>query len=347
MRQGRPRKIIEITDKERVAGDIISKLKYEGRLSDEQLALLTQALDSKLAEYSVNKDVSTSSNANATNEEILNNFIAAKRVESRSHYTLYNYHNEVMKLFNVIDKHITQIDSNDIRRYMDFRKSHDNLKSSTVHNIRMYLLSFFKWCVAEDIIIKSPMDKIGVVKTEKKVVETLTDEEQEMIRCACTNERDIAIIDLLSSSGMRVSELCGLNIRDVDFDNNEVKVFGKGAKERICFFTGRCKVHLLWYLESREDSNPALFVTSKHPYDRLTKNGVEYILRTIAQNSKIDKIRLYPHKYRSTLATNMANKGASVDQIQHVLGHTNPDTTEIYIKTNKNSVKAVHNRFVM
>lgn len=347
MRQGRPRNIINISDKERVAGDIISKLKYEGRLTDAQLQLLTEALDTKLANYTVNKEVATNSAATQSNEEILDNFIAAKRVESRSHSTLYNYHNECLKLFKVVDKPIYMIDSNDIRRYMDFRKTHDKLKNSSVHNIRMYLLSFFKWCVAEDIIIKNPMDKIGVVKMDKKVVETLSDEEQEMIRCACTNERDIAIIDLLSSSGMRVSELCGLNIRDVDFENNEVKVFGKGAKERICFFTGRCKVHLQWYLESREDDNPALFVTSKHPYDRLTKNGVEYILKTIAQNSKIDKIRLYPHKYRSTLATNMANKGASVDQIQHVLGHTNPDTTEIYIKTNKSSVKAVHNRFVM
>ena len=191
------------------------------------------------------------------------------------------------------------------------------------------------------------MDKIGVIKAEKHVIETLTDEEQEMIRCACTNERDLAIIDILSGSGMRVSELTGLNKSDVNFDTNEIKVFGKGAKERICFMTGRAKVHLRWYLQQRTDTNEALFVTAKKPYTRLTKNGVEFILKNVAKNSKIPRTRLYPHKYRSTLATNMSSKGAPVDRIQAILGHQDPQTTlKCYIKTDKNAIKNAHYTYV-
>lgn len=346
MAVGRPRNVIQVSDRERIANDILAQLKYEGKLSEDQLSILMNTLDSTLAEYNIEKETTPVNTTLETNSSILDMFIAAKRIESRSSTTLYNYQNEISKLFQLINKPVREIDSNDIRRYMDYRKTHDNLKNSSVQNIRMYLLSFFKWCMIEELIDKNPMDKIGVVKTEKKVVNALTDEEQEMIRCACSNERDLAIIDLLSSSGMRVSELCGLNISDVDFDNNEVKVFGKGSKERICFFTGRAKVHLKWYLEQREDNNPALFVTAKHPYTRLTKNGVEYLLRTIAANSKVDKLRLYPHLYRSTLATNLSDREVDISRIQAILGHASPETTEIYIRDNKSAIKRTHSKYI-
>jgi site-specific recombinase XerD len=208
-------------------------------------------------------------------------------------------------------------------------------------------MSFFKYLKIEEKIDKNPMDKIGVVKVEQHIIETLTDEEAEMVRCACDNERDLAIIDILSGSGMRVSELTGLNKDDVNFETGEIKVFGKGAKERTCFLTGRAKVHLKWYLESRCDNNPALFVTAKKPYTRLTKNGVEYILKNIAKNSKVPRVRLYPHKYRSTLATNMINKGASADKVQKILGHQSVDTTlKCYARVDKETVKSAHHTYV-
>jgi site-specific recombinase XerD len=250
-------------------------------------------------------------------------------------------------MFLVINKPINEINTQDIRKYMDYRKQHDQLKAVSINNIRMYLMSFFKWCYIEEHIDKNPMDRIGVVKAEKKIIETLSDEESEMVRCACDNERDLAIIDLLSGSGMRVSELTGLNIKDVDFERGEVIVFGKGSKERVCFLTGRAKVHLKWYLQQRVDNNPALFVTAKKPYTRLTKNGVEYILKNIAKKSQVPRLRLYPHKYRSTLATNMLNKGAPAEQIQHILGHSDVSTTlACYAKMDKNSIKAAHNTYI-
>ena len=344
---GRPKKDPSENNKNKISQDIINQLVYDGNLSQEQIEALKQTLDNTLSQYEVSKDTNIENEIKDTNMKILEEFIASKRIEAKSETTLYNYGNEISKMFQLLNKDYREITSADIRHYMDYRKQHDGLKSVSVQNIRMYLMSFFKWLMLEDKITKNPMDKIGVIKVEQHVIETLSDEEAEIIRCACNSERDLAIIDILSGSGMRVSELTGLNRSDVNFDTNEIKVFGKGAKERVCFMTGRAKVHLKWYLEQRCDNNEALFVTAKKPYTRLTKNGVEFILKNIAKNSKIPRTRLYPHKYRSTLATNMSNKGAPVERIQAILGHRSSDTTlRCYIKQDKNAIKSAHHTYV-
>lgn len=344
---GRPKKDPSENNKNKISQDIINQLVYDGNLSQEQIEALKQTLDNTLSQYEVSKDTNIENEIKDTNMKILEEFIASKRIEAKSETTLYNYGNEISKMFQLLNKDYREITSADIRRYMDYRKQHDGLKSVSVQNIRMYLMSFFKWLMLEDKITKNPMDKIGVIKVEQHVIETLSDEEAEIIRCACNSERDLAIIDILSGSGMRVSELTGLNRSDVNFDTNEIKVFGKGAKERVCFMTGRAKVHLKWYLEQRCDNNEALFVTAKKPYTRLTKNGVEFILKNIAKNSKIPRTRLYPHKYRSTLATNMSNKGAPVERIQAILGHQDPQTTlKCYIKQDKFAIKSAHHTYV-
>ncbi len=321
----------------------------EGKnLSEDQLKALKETLQITLSRYQIKEDYTRAElvDIQENNAMILRDYINSKRIEGRSNNTLYQYAKEISKLFLTLNKALKDITSADIRDYLAWRKKTGNLQGSSVANIRMYLLSFFKWCFAEELIKKNPMDRIGVIKTEQKVVEVLSDEEQEMIRCACKSERDLAIIDLLSGSGMRVSELVGLDKKDVNFDTGEVLVFGKGAKERICFLTGKAKVHLKWYLESRTDDCEALFVTAKEPHERITKNGVEYILRTIAKNSKIDTIRLYPHKYRSTLATNMINKGAPAEHVQGILGHSSVDTTlKCYCKVDKETYKRTHKQY--
>ena len=344
---GRPKKDPSENNKNKISQDIINQLVYDGNLSQEQIEALKQTLDNTLSQYEVSKDTNIENEIKDTNMKVLEEFIASKRIEAKSETTLYNYGNEISKMFQLLSKDYREITSADIRRYMDYRKQHDGLKSVSVQNIRMYLMSFFKWLMLEDKITKNPMDKIGVIKVEQHVIETLSDEEAEIIRCACNSERDLAIIDILSGSGMRVSELTGLNRSDVNFDTNEIKVFGKGAKERVCFMTGRAKVHLKWYLEQRCDNNEALFVTAKKPYTRLTKNGVEFILKNIAKNSKIPRTRLYPHKYRSPLATHMSNKGAPVERIQAILGHQDPQTTlKCYIKQDKHAIKSAHHTYV-
>ena len=348
-RPGRPRKdrTEESITKLNAVDDILTELKYSNSdLTDAQISALRAALDNTLGSYSVEKSKEKEKTTKDINVEVLEEFLATKRIESKSHTTIYNYGNEISKMMVTLNKDYREITSQDIRSYLDYRKQHDKVSAVTVKNIRMYLMSFFKWCTIEEKILRNPMDKIGVIKTEKHIVETLSDEEAEIIRCACKSERDIAIIDLLSSSGMRVSELSGLNRDDVNFDTGEIKVFGKGSKERICYMTGRAKVHLKWYLESRADLNPALFVTAKKPYNRLSKNGVEFLLKSIAKQSRIPRTRLYPHKYRSTLATNMYNKGASIDQVQHILGHQSGETTQLYIAIDNKRVADSHHTYV-
>mgnify|MGYP002769790954 CR=1 FL=1 len=314
-------------------------------INSEDISKLYDSLDQVLSNYKIDRDEKTKA-VMVENSEVINRFIEAKRLEGKTDTTLYNYRNEVFKLLDTLRKNYSEVTTEDIRRYMTYRKQIGRLKSISIQNIRQYLMSFFKWLAREEYIQKNPMDKIDIVKVEQKIIETLTDEEAEIIRCACTCERDLAIIDLLSGSGMRVSELCGLNKDDVNFTTREIIVFGKGGKERVCFMTGRAKVHLKWYLEGRTDNNPALFVTTKKPYNRLTKNGVEYILRTIAKESKIPRTRLYPHKYRSTLATNMINKGAPAEHVQNILGHSSVNTTlKCYCKMDKGEVKRSHTRF--
>lgn len=332
------------------SAEIIEQLISANRnnLSPLQMKNLEETLKATLAKYQIDKDKDKTEiiDIQIDNARVLREFIDAKQIEGRSDTTLYNYAKEVSKLFLALNKSYRYITSKDIREYMAWRKSTKDLTSVSVANIRMYLMSFFKWCFKEEYINKNPMDKIGVIKTETHVIEILTDEEQEIIRCACTCERDLAIIDLLSGSGMRVSELCGLNRQDVNFDTGEVIVFGKGAKERVCFLTGKAKVHLKWYLESRTDDNEALFVTNRQPHNRITKNGIEYILKNIAKTSRIPKTRLYPHKYRSTLATNMINKGAPAEHVQGILGHSNVNTTlKSYCKIDKESYKRTHKQF--
>lgn len=317
-------------------------------MTSSQIAALKQQIQYSLSRYSLDENESNTSiiDAQQENARVLRMFIDAKRIEGRSDTTLYNYAKELSKLFLSLNRSYKFITSKDIREYMSWRKDVGNLSPASLTNMRQYMMSFFKWCFREELITKNPMDKIGVIKMDQHVIQVLSDEEQEVIRCACENERDRAIVDLLSGSGMRVSELCGLNRSDVDFVKKQCKVFGKGSKERICFISARCKVHLQWYLESRTDDNPALFVTMKEPHNRITKNGVEYILRTIAKKSKIPTIRLYPHKYRSTLGTNMFSRGASAEDVSSLLGHVNVQTTrDHYIKGSIEHNRQVYNKF--
>lgn len=338
-------------DKQQLSQEVLNKiLEVDGpTLTPNQIQALQNSIQLTLQSYNVQQEESALNiiDVQEENAKVLRMFLDAKRIEGRSKTTLYNYAKEISKMFLALNKSYRFINSTDIREYMAWRKDSGNLQSISVANMRMYLMSFFKWLWREELIVKNPMDKIGVVKCPDHVVEVLTDEEQEIIRCACSNERDRAIIDLLSGSGMRVSELCALNRNDVNFDENEVKVFGKGSKERICFLTGRCKVHLKWYLQERTDNNPALFVTLKSPYNRLTKNGVEYILKNIAKESKIPAKRLHPHIYRSTLATDMINAGADIHVVQETLGHKSVNTTlTSYHKQDIEAIKLIHSHYV-
>lgn len=279
-----------------------------------------------------------------SNEELLLSFISAKRVEGCSKKTLKYYESSIGKLFSIAGMHVTKMQTDDLRNYLSDYQKLNNCSKSNIDNIRRILSSFFSWLEDENYILKSPVRRIHKIKTNKTVKETYTDEALEIMRDKCGNIRDLAMIDLLSSTGMRVGELVHLNREDIDFENRECIVFGKGSKERPVYFDARTKIHLYNYLESRTDNNPALFVSLLKPYNRLEISGVEISLRKLGRKLGITKV--HPHKFRRTLATKAIDKGMPIEQVQQLLGHAKIDTTMQYAMVSQNNVKISHRRYI-
>ena len=271
-------------------------------------------------------------------------YIAAKRVEGCSDKTLHYYEASITNALNSIQKPVKEITTDDLRLYLDTYQQRNNAGKVTIDNIRRVLSSFFSWLEDEDYILKSPVRRIHKVKTGKTVKETYTDEALEIMRDHAENIRDLAIIDLLASTGMRVGELVQLNRADIDFENRECIVFGKGDKERKVYFDARAKIHLQNYVNSRSDDNPALFVTLLQPYNRLKISGVEIRLRELGRKLNIAKV--HPHKFRRTLATMAIDKGMPIEQVQHLLGHQSIDTTMVYAQVNQSNVKNSHRKYI-
>ena len=278
------------------------------------------------------------------NVEYLKMFIDAKKIEGCSERTLQYYRVTIEHMLGSIDTPIRKITTDEIRGYLvDYQKV-NNCSKVTVDNVRINMSSFFSWLEEEDYILKSPMRRIHKIKTKQPVKETITDEMIEKLRDNCTCVRDLAMIDLLYSTGIRVGELVGLNISDIDFEERECIVFGKGDKERRVYFDAKAKLHLQEYIESRTDDNPALFVTLDAPHARLKISGVEIRVRELGRKLNIDKI--HPHKFRRTMATRAIDKGMPIEQVQKILGHSQIDTTMQYAIVNQNNVKVSHRRYI-
>lgn len=279
-----------------------------------------------------------------TNDEYLQLFLDAKRIEGCSERTIQYYSVTVDKMLQKIQTPVRKISTEEIRKYLvDYQKINDCSKV-TVDNVRRNISSFFSWLEEEDYILKSPMRRIHKIKTKQPVKEIISDEAIEMLRDHCQCPRDLAMIDLLYSTGIRVGELVNLNISDVDFEARECVVFGKGDKERRVYFDAKAKLHLLNYLSERKDNNPALFVTLDAPYDRLKISGVEIRIRTLGRKLNMEKI--HPHKFRRTMATRAIDKGMPIEQVQKLLGHSQIDTTMQYAIVNQTNVKTSHQKFI-
>ena len=282
-------------------------------------------------------------NGSNTNK-LINDFISSKKVEGCSIKTLDYYSNTIKTMQKTINKDIKLIDTEDLRKYLIDCQETNNIKKVTVDNIRRILSSFFSWLEDEDIILKSPVRRIHKVKIDKNIKTTYSDEELEKMRDNTSCIRDIALIDILSSTGMRVGELVLLNRNDIDYNERECVVFGKGSKERVVYFDARTKIHLKQYIESRVDDNEALFVSIKAPYKRVTIAGIEARLRKMGK--KILNTRVHPHKFRRTLATNAIDKGMPIEQVQKLLGHQRIDTTLQYAMVKQNNVKISHKKYI-
>lgn len=279
-----------------------------------------------------------------TNSELLEMFISAKRVEGCSEKTLKYYKVTIVRLFDVMDMHVTHMKTDDLRNYLSDYQQTSQCTKANIDNIRRILSSFFAWLEDENYIIKSPVRRIHKIKSSKVVKETYSDESMEIIRDQCGCLRDLALIDLLASTGMRVGELVRLNRDDIDFENRECVVFGKGSKERPVYFDARTKIHLKNYLDSRIDDEDALFVSLLFPHKRLEISGVEIRLRELGRKLGITKV--HPHKFRRTLATRAIDKGMPIEQVQRLLGHAKIDTTMQYAMVNQNNVKISHRKYI-
>ena len=310
-------------------------------LNQGQYLMLTKTLINVFENVEV---LSKSNNIQIDEFEFLELFLSAKKIEGCSKNTIMYYKSTIEKMLNKINKRIDDIKTEDIRNYLSKYKDERNSSKTTIDNMRRIFSSFFAWLENEDYILKNPVKRIKKVKTGRVVKEILTDEHLETLCNNCDNLRDLSMMELLISTGMRVGELVKLNIDDINFKERECIVFGKGESERIVYFDARTKIHLIQYLNTRTDSNPALFVSFRRPYNRLGINGVEIRLKKLGKKSKIDNV--HPHRFRRTLATNAIDKGMPIEQVQRLLGHVQIDTTLQYAMVNQNNVKIAHRKFI-
>lgn len=311
-------------------------------LNNEQLCQLRKVLEYTFRNVRVAE--SEQSNAKESNSELVTSFISSKSVEGCSENTIAYYRSTINNALTKIDKKISHVTTDDLRNYLNNYQKESGASKVTVDNIRRILSSFFAWLEDENYIVKSPVRRIHKVKTGKTVKETYSDEALEEMRDHAGNSRDLAMIDLLASTGMRVGELVKLNRRDIDFQNRECVVTGKGDKQRKVYFDARTKIHLSRYLSERTDNNEALFVSLLAPSERLQISGVEIRLRNLGRQLSIPKV--HPHKFRRTLATMAIDKGMPIEQVQHLLGHQSIDTTLQYAMVNQNNVKLSHRKYL-
>lgn len=315
---------------------IENEMKYH--INKDQMSILKTILNSLRIQSTENQ------NDVGDLEKIIPRFISAKRIEGCSEKTLKYYKITLNKLILDMPKNIREIDTDDIRKYLADYQKNNKVSKVTVDNVRRIFSTFFSWLEDEDHILKSPVRRIKKIKTTKIVKDIFNDESMEIMRDECKTARDLALIDILASTGMRVGELVNLDRNDIDFNNRECKVIGKGDKERIVYFDARAKVHIINYLDTRTDPNSALFVSLNKPHRRLNISGIEKRLRDMGDELDIPKI--HPHKFRRTLATKAIDKGMPIEQVQKLLGHSKIDTTMGYAMVDQNNVKNSHRKFI-
>lgn len=321
--------------------ELINTIEQEmlGYLNNEQLAKLHEVLERSFAGME-NQNEDTQESNNST----LQLFLSAKQVEGCSEKSLKYYRTTLSKMIGKVNKPVRQVETNDIRNYLSSYENESHASKITIDNVRRIISSFFSWLEDENYIIKSPARRIHKIRVGKTVKDVYSDEELEQMRDSCKDIRDLAMIDILASTGIRVGELVQLNISDINLNKREFIVLGKGNKERKAYFDARSKLHISQYISSRNDDNKALFVTLNNPHTRLTIRGVEDRLHKIGES--LTETNVHPHKFRRTLATKAIEKGMPIEQVQVLLGHSQIDTTLRYAMVNQNNVKLSHQKYI-
>ena len=317
-------------------------------LNNLQMKQLQSVLESVLYKYEVRRESESLQKSKeeeqAENRELLTRFLSSKHIEGCSEKSLKYYRTTIEAMQAMLQKSVKLVTTEELRQYLTDYQERRQSGRVTMDNIRRILSSYFAWLEDEDYIIKSPVRRIHKVKTASCIKETYTDEDLERMRDHCDELRDLAIIDMLASTGMRIGEMVLLNRGDINYNERECVVFGKGDKERVVYFDARTKLHLLDYLDSRTDDNPALFVSLRAPYERMKIGGIETRLREIGK--RLNMVKVHPHKFRRTLATMAIDKGMPIEQLQRLLGHQRIDTTLQYAMIKQSNVKIAHKKFI-
>lgn len=314
-------------------------------LDNAQIRQLSSVLDKAFSGYEIHpRESGATPEVGPTNPELMESFLSAKRLEGCSENTLRYYKAVLSRMLSTTSKHVTHMRTEDLRQYLSNYELQSRCSKANIDNIRRILSSFFSWLEDENYILKSPVRRIKKIRSARTVKDTYSDESLEKMRDGAKTLRDLAIIDLLASTGMRVGELVKLDIADVDFERRECVVLGKGNKERPVYFDARTKIHLRNYVDSRADESPALFVSLSNPHRRLCVSGVESRLRNLGKELGMD--RVHPHKFRRTLATRAIDKGMPIEQVQRLLGHAKIDTTLTYAMVDQSNVRSSHRRYI-
>lgn len=317
-------------------------------LDNLQMKKLQSVMETVLCKYEVRPESESLQKSREEeqeeNRELLAKFLSSKRIEGCSEKSLKYYRTTIEAMQTVLQKSVKLVTTEELRQYLTDYQERRQSGRVTMDNIRRILSSYFAWLEDEDYIIKSPVRRIHKVKTASCIKETYSDEDLERMRDCCDELRDLAIIDMLASTGMRIGEMVLLNRRDINYNERECVVFGKGDKERVVYFDARTKLHLLDYLDSRTDDNPALFVSLRAPYERIKIGGIETRLRELGK--KLNMVKVHPHKFRRTLATMAIDKGMPIEQLQRLLGHQRIDTTLQYAMIKQSNVKIAHKKYI-
>lgn len=313
-------------------------------LTPEQLQHLNNVLTIKLHGYRVVEECTQLVTSESHWEKVLRLWLATKRLENCSDGTLENYRRCITMMMQVINKRLQDITTNDLRYYLATYQEQRGIGLSYLETLRHYINSFFAWTQDEGYIQRNPARRLNRVKVPKKIKQPYSAEEREILRCHAERERDLAIMEVLYSTAGRIGEVVALNRSDINFVGNDILLYGeKGKAERMVYLTDSAAYHLKKYLDSRTDDNPALFVSCRKPYRRLSDAGVQAMLRKLGAQVNI---HTHPHKFRRTLLTDAGARGVPLQELQRYAGHAKPDTTMIYVSVKDENVRASFKRYI-
>lgn len=328
--------------KEQIVMDILREMTTI--LTQEQLMKLKEVVRVQLCGYDVRKKETALMRTDQNWMNYLQVYLEGFRQNGKSTGTIEQYNLHLSRMLSYVAKNVQDIEDDDLIAYMYKYRALRKVSNRYLNNIRLVFNGFFRWLQRKKIILRNPVDGLEPIKYKQAVKKPLSPEELEKVRCACEQERDLAIVEFLYSSAVRVSELCRLNRDDICWESDDVMVLGKGNKEREVYLNARAHLHLKQYLESRTDDNPALFVGTRAPHKRLTKSGIRNILKKIGSVAGVSKV--HPHRFRRTSATDLLRMGMPIEQVQELLGHVKIETTRIYCTVTKEQVRASHRRFM-